>query len=115
MKSVDMLQGLPGELGLVDPAAVSSLRRFLRQVVHDLNNPMGTLGIELYSMGLATERLQAAVQAGDVEGIRELAETFREMQQNVAGAQQKACKILAAMEEGSASWTDEADAGARRR
>lgn len=110
MNSIDRLPDLARRLGLEgDPAALGQLAQFLRQVVHDLNNPMGTLGLEFYSLGLLARELEAVAEAGDAARMRQQATVLAEIQQNLQGAWQTAATILEAMDHQSARWTEGAE------
>ena len=107
MKAVEMLPQLPQRLGITDdPAACQALGQFVHQVVHDLNNPLGTLGIELYSLEMITQQVQIAMQSGDHEGVEAHSQTLVEVLQNLKSVQQRAGEILNTMEQRSASWSD---------
>ncbi len=104
MKTIERLPDLSNRLGLAeDPAALKELGEFLHQVVHDLNNPLGTFGMEFYSLGLMAQQLEAAASAGDLEQVRETAAELAEIQQNLVAAHGNAVAILEAMDSCSAS------------
>lgn len=111
MKTVDRLPELAARLGLADDAAARrELGEFLHQVVHDLNNPMGTFSIEFYSLGLMAQQLQGAIAAGDLERAQAAATALAEIQDNLQGAQATAMAILEALDAHSVTLSGGEDA-----
>ena len=107
MKAVDLLPLLPGQMRLEgDHAALEELGRFLRRLVHDLNNPMGTFGIEFFSIGMVAQQLQAAADAGDLAKVGALAGGLAEIQQNLQAAHGTASGILDTVEQQATTWTN---------
>lgn len=112
MKTVDRLPELTARLGLADdPAAQKQLGEFLHQVVHDLNNPMGTFGLEFYSLGYQVQQLRSAASARDTEQLEQATAALAEIQENLQSAHQNAAAILEAMEQYSASLANKEDRG----
>ena len=99
MKTVERLPDLAARLGLADdPAALEQLGDFLHQVVHDLGNPMGTFGMEFYSLGLTARRLQREAHEQDLSGVEASATVVAEIQENLVAAHQNAVTILHALD-----------------
>lgn len=97
---------LPGRMKLEGAHAPLKERgRFIHQIVHDLNNPLGTFGIEFFSIGLVAQRLQAVADAGDMAEVRALAGELVEIQENLQAAHGTASGILEVMEQRAATWT----------
>ena len=106
MKSIERLQQHWERAGRAeDRVSPKELGVTLRQVVHDLNNPLGTLSMELSSLGLLARQLRTG--AGDPERVRALACTMDEIQENLRGAQSTAMAVLQAVGRWSEALSEE--------
>lgn len=106
MKAIDKLSAL-GE-GMTERGELASreqLTRFLDQLTHDLNNPLGTFGLELFTLGSVGDRLAQALASGDMGEVDRQVKTLQAVCANLAGASQAATSLLAAIDAQSAAWS----------
>ena len=101
IKSIGLLQALGQRLDLAHDAALRQvLVDLVHQLVHDLNNPLGTFGLELYSLEVVEQRLRAL---GTVECAQQL-ETLGSIRANLQGALDGATQRLAAIAQVARDW-----------
>ena len=107
MKAIERLPQLPEELALGDDQR-AELARFLLKLVHDINNPMGTMTIELANLLDSVEDLRSlSVSAGEVAGAGELIEELGEVHAAIEKARVRASFILDTVQGTGKSWLGE--------
>lgn len=107
MKAVERLLQLPEELALGEGER-AGLAQFLLTLVHDLNNPMGTMSIELGNLLDSIEDLRTLnVSAGEVAGADELIEELSEVHAAMERARERASVILDSVHGTGTSWLGE--------
>lgn len=104
MKAIEQLERLgQGLQARQEQASLGQLTRFLDQLTHDLNNPLGTFSLELFSLELIIGKLAAAHSAGDLQALAREVQTLSALCQNLQGAFQAAQGLLEAIDARSAA------------
>lgn len=106
MRALDELGAL-GE-GMSERGELASLEQlaaFLDQLTHDLNNPLGTFGLELFTLGAVRDRLTEALASSDLAEAARQARTLRAVFANLEGASQTAARLLKAIDARSGAWS----------
>lgn len=107
MKAVERLPQLPEELALGEGQR-AELARFLLKLVHDINNPMGTMSIELANLLDSIEDLKTLnASAGEAEGAGELIEELGEVHAAIERARVRASVILDTVQGTGKNWLGE--------
>ena len=106
MKAIERLPQLPEELALgADQRA--ELARFLLKLVHDINNPLGTMSIELANLVDSIEDLKEQVSGSGGESSEELIEELGEVHAAIEKARERASFILDSVHGTGKSWLGE--------
>lgn len=113
MKAITALEDLgQGMEGRSEQASMELLTRFLDQLTHDLNNPLGTFGLELFTLGTVIDQLAKALASSDMAEVARQAETLQAVCSNLEQASQTAAKLLEAVDAQSAAWSSPVQAAA---
>jgi DNA-binding NarL/FixJ family response regulator len=100
MKAIAELEALRrGMAARGEQASLEALRRFLEQLTHDLNNPLGTFGLELFTARDLCDRMAGALDAGDTTEMARQIETLGAVCANLEGAGETARRLLEAIDE----------------
>jgi len=73
------------------------MQSFLAKLVHDLNNPLGTLSMDLFNSQAILERLDAALQRGDLDASRQSCNELLVICKNLSRAFQQTHGIVSAL------------------
>jgi hypothetical protein len=68
--------------------------RFLRQLKHDLNNPIGTLGLEIFSVESAVGEMRSALERGDLAALAAQLEVLGSIGDNLNEVFQNALDLM---------------------
>jgi K+-sensing histidine kinase KdpD len=106
-RSIEKLTALgEGMMTRGEQASMELLTGFLDQLTHDLNNPLGTFGLELFSLGTVGERLTRALASSDLAEVAKQIKTLEAVCANLVGASQTAARLLEAVDAQSTAWTE---------
>ena len=80
-----------------EPDLQAVLRLALGRLVHDMNNTMGVLSLEVFNLDMVREDLRQAVEVDDGAGIREAQEELASTCQNLKATNARARQLLQAL------------------
>ena len=106
VKAIDKMPELPHELGL-DAEQWTTLARFFQQLVHDINNPLGTMRLELSNLEETIDDLQAALSQSASRSAKVPLEDLEEIHGALERARTKASIILDAVHGHGRRWLEE--------
>jgi hypothetical protein len=99
MKTIKQLEQLcDGMVARGERDALETLARFLDQLAHDLNNPLATFGLELFSLGAVADRLPEAIATNDLGAVAGNAKTLCAIRDNLEAAHRCARDLLEAVQ-----------------
>jgi len=75
MDEQPLIERLQAELS-TDGLSAGAVRVLLRKLLHELANDVGSIGIDVYTLGQANTRLQEAARAGNLDQIRTQSKTI---------------------------------------
>lgn len=105
--TIDRLHHTVEDVGdALGTAGRRSAAQLLTQVVHDLNNPIGTITLELYTLGAVLDDLAADPSP---EAFAREGEALTDLRQNLGAALEHVNRIVHTLRDTAQTWT--ADAG----
>ena len=105
-ETVQILTDTAKEMGCVPVA-----RELIRRLAHDLNNPLGTLTLELFSQGELHQSLRRSIAQGDTEDALAALDELTEIHDNLVRSQERAAAIVGTLRDAAAQLGDEAGEG----
>ncbi|MGM0575053.1 MAG: hypothetical protein ACQEXJ_04900 [Myxococcota bacterium] len=66
----------------------------LRALAHDLNSPLGSLTMDVYSLGESLQVLEEALDTGDVAATRREVQELRDIRSNLDDAARHAVRVV---------------------
>jgi hypothetical protein len=87
--------------------ARQGLVRLVKQLVHDMRTPLGTFGLELYSLRATLEGLRSALKGGDLSVSLSKLEVLSDICDNLEGAHETAGRILGPIEQRVEAWGED--------
>jgi len=101
VKIEDHLPAVCERIGILnDPGAMRELGQLLQQVVHDLNGPIATFGMELYTLRCALDELSA-----ESDAVRQKRDGLAAICNNLERARRTAAEILKVVGDAGKRWS----------
>ena len=110
MKLVDRTMSLPDDLGIRDnPEAMEALCAYLQRLIHDLNNPLATLGLELFTIRHLVELTIACASRGDFESVATQMRKLMSVYENLEQAHSRASELTGTLDAVLRNWSPESE------
>jgi signal transduction histidine kinase len=106
MKAIERLPQLPEELALGEDQR-AELARFLLKLVHDINNPLGTMSIELANLLDSIEDLRQHAAGDGGESPDDVLEELGEVHAAIEKARERTSFILDTVHGTGKDWLGE--------